>query len=180
MDRAHLRGPVDIEDSLVIGFVSLNNFDVIQTVMCDPNGLFMFMNVDTGQYNVHPDIAGIPVNTISPLALISVEQSMDSIEIEFEVSEDSIYPVTNSIVTNLAEDVNTEVTIWPNPAGETLNIQFGAHLDQVQLIDLMARQINIPFSQNGQIITADLGHVPSGFYILMLDNKRVSTPIIKQ
>jgi len=181
LERAFLREGIDIEDSLVIGLYSLNEYDVVQTVMCDTNGYFRFENVDTGEYEIHPDIAGIPVagTGVQGLNSISVNTNSDSIKIDFKVSTDSIYPV-NSILTNLSEDVNTKVTVWPNPVAQTLNIQFNEYLERIQLMDIMARQINIPFSQNGQLIKADISHVPSGFYILMLDDKRVSTPIIKQ
>ena len=180
MTQAHLRGPVDIEDSLVIGLYNLdpNNFGVVQTVLSDTSGFFMFTNVDVGNYRVHPDIAGIPVDTLHSLATISVDSTTDSASIVFEVADSMIWPASSVIVsTDLQPEV--ELIIWPNPVNDALNIRAPYNIETIEIYDLMLRRFVMPFTRNGSDVRINMHKLSSGMYMLYVNGERLRYRIVK-
>ena len=176
----HLRGPVDIEDSLVIGLFNLssNNFGVVQTVFSDTTGKFKFVNVDTGSYRIHPDIAGIPVDTGHGLATISIYETTDSMNIAFEVADSMIYPV-NAVVTSTDMYPEEELLLWPNPVADRLNIRANYAIETIEVYDLMFRRIELPFTYSGFDAQVDMLNLSSGIYVIYLNGDRVKRHILK-
>ena len=163
MSNAYYRGPVDIEDSLVIGLFNLdpNVDDVVQSVYSNQAGFFKFVNVDVGSYRIHPDIAGIPVkDTLT----INIYATSDSADVTFEVADSMIYPAASVIVTtDVRSDI--ELLLWPNPVVEGVNIRAPFIIEKLELFDIMSRKIKTVFTDANEVHLVMQG-LPSGIYIM--------------
>lgn len=180
LTNAHLRGPVDIEDSLVIGLYSLdpNVYDIIQTVYSDTNGHFMFVNVPMGNYKIFPDIAGINVDTAHALSTISLSPTADTASIVFYVADDSIYPAT-LVYTSTYLEPELEIVLWPNPTQNTLNLRVPYAVEAIAFYDLMGRGISAPFSYEGRDVKVSIASLPKGIYVVSINGSRVLERIVR-
>lgn len=63
---------------------------------------------------------------------------------------------------SITENFNTEISVYPNPTNGILNIQTDNSIEQVYLVDLQGKRVELEFIQN----SVDLTTYSSGFYIL--------------
>ena len=179
ISSGYLRGPVDIEDSLIIGLFSLdpNNFGVVQTVYSNKNGFFKFVNVDTGYYKIHPDIAGIPVDTGHALATISVYETTDTASIELAVADSMIYPVS-SVITSTDQQPEKKLLLWPNPVIGGLNIRSPYLINRIEFFDMMSRKVKTVIKDASEVYV-DMNTLNPGIYLIYINGERIRQRIFK-
>lgn len=102
-----------------------------------------------------------------------------------ELSAEPEGPVEPTFVTNHNAGAVSPVSIYPNPAGDLLNIKGVTSTDKVMLFDMMGRAMPHHWAiEDKELNTVSLQQFPPGNYVLIVkdqfDNPRVQIPLRKR
>lgn len=61
------------------------------------------------------------------------------------------------------------LSLFPNPADNTLSVQGAGLGERVQVVDLKGVVLNVPFERGGEKIQLDVSSLPAGNYLLLLE-----------
>lgn len=164
-------------------FVNTNHNDQIQVVSAgitplEGEGNLVFLELFA---------IGTP-GSVTPLEFLHAMFNEGNPLIEYNVPACSIW-VTSSAVSgqNHQRVSNTDLQIYPNPTNARINLRyqtFPLDISQIELYDITGRvvlKMKSPVSTTlSGIISIDLSHIPSGYYLLSLSTsvKQTSKPII--
>jgi hypothetical protein len=94
--------------------------------------------------------------------------------------------LTNDLITNLKEISNNELTVFPNPFMNELNIDFGQKINSLDLmiVDLFGKVFLKKTFVNEKEIHLDTDFLSKGIYIVKIENNEIGKSyfqkIIKQ
>jgi hypothetical protein len=89
-------------------------------------------------------------------------------------------PLPNTFGTtdlSLVNSVNIFVQVFPNPAGNFLNVLSSTNISELRLFDISGRECKVDLFVDGSNAVIERGELPSGFYILNVISDKAETNI---
>ena len=136
-------------------------------VKLDNTGFFEFNDVPSGNYNVIPDVAGIPVDTTGLNHIVIF--GADTTEVSFLVDSNLIY---TSTITKIKELEVSELKLWPNPVNDRLNIRTENRYDVVNIYDSKGQMHSFSMLISGNDLYINTSKLMPGIYIIELRNSK--------
>ena len=78
------------------------------------------------------------------------------------------------------DDFDSSFSLYPNPAGNTLNVSAGVSVDQVSIFDLTGREV-MRAAPNASAFSLDVANLNKGLYLVSLKagDKEMTTKLVK-
>lgn len=180
-----IQGPGDplggVDVSLIDKSTGSANYNLVvgetQTkIIGQDSGAFEFNNIPYGTYQVHVDIAGIPIDTITTYTVDSTMAEVTDIEVTVDSNMISFSQTGTGIYNNVV--LEQTFKIWPNPmSGNWLRVEYTNPKQQqmtVSLYDILGNQVSLLYNgvqHSGRYATVfNLNNIPlsQGNYFIYL------------
>ena len=164
-----------------VNLVSLPTNTVVAQATSDFNGYYEFTNVAIGNYSLQIDILGLPMDSsyliiIDPLLFsANVNQTTSSVftNLDFVADGTAIY-IANSIGIKQNENKENGISIYPNPAKNTINIrlQSGDKINgQIEIIDNLSKTVASQ-NLNSELTQVNIVDLNSGIYFVKIKSEK--------
>lgn len=151
-------------EGIQVYLVDRTSGEVVSQAVTDDSGSFSFNNVATGEYRLVIDAVGFELSDLE--ADIDYEESQGTLELGAQIGTDGL-TVEVSVVSSVSEELLKEISIYPNPVNQFLNVEDPQNrIKRMQLHDLsgrLTRELNISQGQH------DLSQLSNGVYLLRLE-----------
>jgi len=139
-----------------------NSNHILKYTNTNTSGSYSFGNLSVGIYHVYPEIFGIATNE----AIVEITAQQNTIaEINFALTETQIYYTPSSVL----ELKNDDVTIFPNPAKEVLNLKIKNinNLQNITIYNTFGEVVISTIAENN----IDISTLSKGIYLLIANTK---------
>jgi len=173
---------VVIEDVIDINTLDIQSLEVINTshnltdIMFDENRvLFAFENImlpdSTSNLEASQGFINFKIKVIEGLPLGTVIENSAAIFFDFNepIITNTAF-VTLDQADNVLEQLDTELSVFPNPTNGNLSITSGEELDSFQLLDMTGRLVFESAVNSKRIDLSFPAHLENGVYILRLNS----------
>lgn len=160
-------GPGDPLDGQDVSLIDKSTNIPIALTTTDNSGNFEFANVPNGDYQIHIDVTGIPIDTNY---LIDLSDGIDVTNIVATIDSDYIYFDNTTSISQITGS-SEGIILYPNPVQNKLFIRY---IDvesnmNFQLFDMLGKLIDEGRNdKQTQIYAVDLSNISEGAYILKL------------
>ncbi len=155
-------------------------YEVISYVETDEDGEFSMPELPNGQYRLNIQYPGFPMDESSFVEFtISSNPLENQIQVAAAVDGNKI-TVRQLVITGLYETIDYPVSLYPNPAVESIRISFESEAQQRELILLDANgKPLIKQESNATEATMNVSAMPSGTYLLQVKDKNAVKKIVR-
>jgi len=159
---SNLKSDGIVSQNIVVNL--FQNGNIVASTVTDESGNYTFANVPVGSYQISVEHAGYPSST-SSVVISDTTTTINNLNF-------SLIKAMETVIPNV---VNSEITIYPNPAINTLNYSVTC---SIQIISIDGK---ILINQS-QVHSTDISQLPSGMYMVKMqtENNKTSRIFIKQ
>ena len=170
-----------------------DEFELVAYTQTDDEGQFAFDNLPSGVYRISFEFPGVPLD-LNSFVEFEIPEGDEQTSIVLEaVAEEDGQIVVNDVTpdpTNINEELVRLLSIYPNPASNTVTVDFSNLGDReidIRLIDYSGKSVmdKSRTIQSGKLEILDVSRLENGLYFLQMidrNNRTVSATfkLIKQ
>lgn len=149
----------------------LETHEPVAIVYTNENGEFTFKDLEPDTYTINFQYPGYPMDTATNFDLVIGDTYRDRTFSITGVAQNNKITVTAEAVVGVDGEIAAQISVYPNPTDQFLNISFGdlsQNQCEIYLFDNKGQEVQISTQIEANNIVLDLKYLPSGIYILQV------------
>lgn len=153
----------------------MQEYELVAFIYTNKNGEFTFKDLEEDTYRINVQYPGYPMDETSEIDLvIGTKTNNKDLDVKAVVQNGKI-AVTATRIVGIDEDIAKQLSVYPNPTDDYLNVSFGNLESQslsIRLFDNKGVEVRISTVMDSNKATLNLQSLNHGIYILNIYDEK--------